>query len=339
MTDIVPLDACEPRHVRTVGGKAVGLGSLLRENLQVPPGFALGVHCYHEFVTQTGIAAHIDALLAGADSLEQQAEASRRIRLLFEGRELAPGLRQDLARAYRGLGSDAAVAVCSSAPHEDSAGASFAGGHESYLAVTGEAALSRAVLRCWASLFTPQALAHFRRVGIPATRAAMGVVVQAMVSADAAGVMLTVDPVSGDRSQIAIEGSVGLGAAVVSGEVSPDRYFVDKVTLEIHSRVVSDKHLAYRFDARLGKVHSVAVPERERRAPCLTDSELVEIASLGRLVERVLGAPQDIEWAIERRSPEARDVFLLQTRPQAWSAERPGKSTGARRASCDLPRR
>jgi len=133
--------------------------------------------------------------------------------------------------------------------------------------------------------------------------------------------------VSGDRSQIAIEGSVGLGAAVVSGQVSPDRYFVDKVTLEIRSRVISDKHIAYRFDARLSEVHSVAVPAQERRAPCLTDPEVVEIAALGRLVERVLGAPQDIEWAIERRSPETRDVFLLQTRPQTASAARKQQTT------------
>ena len=199
MTDVIPLDACEPQHVELVGGKAVGLGSLVRENVRVPPGFALNAHCYRQFVAHTGLASRICGLLAGADSLEAQTEASQRIRLLFEERELANGLRQDLARAYRDLGSEIAVAVRSSAIHEDSARVSFAGEHETYLWVTGADAVCRAVLRCWASLFTPHALAYFRRVDLRATDAAMGVVVQAMVPAEAAGVMLTVDPVTRDR--------------------------------------------------------------------------------------------------------------------------------------------
>jgi phosphoenolpyruvate synthase/pyruvate phosphate dikinase len=315
VTDIVPLLACGPGHARRVGGKAVGLGSLLRENLQVPPGFALAADCYREFVAQAGIAARIQELLAGADSLETQADASQEIRLLFEEQELVPGLRLELASAYQGLGNEVAVAVRSSAIHEDSARASFAGGHESYLGVTGEAAVCRAVLRCWASLYTPHALAYFREMNVRAADAAMGVVVQLMVPAEAAGVMLTVDPVTGDRSQIAIEGSFGLGPAVASGEVSPDRYAVDKVTLEIRSRVISRKRLVYGFDAELGEISTAVVSEERQPLPCLTDGEVVEIASLGKRVEHVAGSPQDIEWAIGPSRSRTRDLFLLQTRP------------------------
>jgi phosphoenolpyruvate synthase/pyruvate phosphate dikinase len=315
VTDIVPLPACGPGQTERVGGKAAGLGSLLRENLQVPRGFALDADCYREFVAQAGLATRIQELLAGADSLETQADASHEIRRLFEERELAPGLQLNVASAYRGLGDEVTVAVRSSAIHEDSAHASFAGGHESYLGLTGEAAVCRAVLRCWGSLYTPHALAYFGEMNVRAADAAMGVVVQLMVPAESAGVMLTVDPVTGDRSQIAIEGSFGLGSAVASGEVSPDRFAVDKVTLEIRSRVISRKHLAYRFDAALGEIAAAAVTAERQQLPCLTDVEVVEIASLGRRVEHALGSPQDIEWAIGPGRSRTRDLFLLQTRP------------------------
>jgi pyruvate,water dikinase len=122
----------------------------------------------------------------------------------------------------------------------------------------------------------------------------MGVVVQAMVPAEAAGVMFTIDPVTGDPSQIAIEGAIGLGTGVVRGEVTPDRFHVDKVTLEIRS----------------------SVPACQGRS-CITDAEAIELAALGKRVERALGAPQDIEWAI---ASGTREVFLLQARPETvWS--------------------
>ena len=140
-----------------------------------------------------------------------------------------------------------------------------------------------------------------------------------MVPAEAAGVMLTLDPITGDRSQITIEASFGLGEAVVLGEVTPDRFALDKVTLEIRSRTLSAKHAAYRFDPEAGEVRLVDVPVEQQRLACLSDQEVVEVASLGKRVERALGAPQDIEWAI---GPE-REVHLLQTRPETvWSQRR-----------------
>jgi phosphoenolpyruvate synthase/pyruvate phosphate dikinase len=155
---IFHLDGCEPYLSEVVGGKAVGLASLLRENLPVPPGFALGTHAYREFVSETGLDRTIHELLEGAESLEAQADASERIRLLFEERELGGSLRDELARAYEELAADGRlpVAVRSSAISEDAAAASFAGEHETYLWIQGQDAVARAVVRCWASLFTPQ---------------------------------------------------------------------------------------------------------------------------------------------------------------------------------------
>jgi phosphoenolpyruvate synthase/pyruvate phosphate dikinase len=315
------LDECEPHLAEVVGGKAVGLGSLLRHDLRVPAGFAIGTHAYREFVAETGLDRAIRELLEGAESIEAQAEASERIGSLFEERALDGALCEELMHAYEQLGGP--VAVRSSAISEDAADASFAGEHETYLWIQGADAVARAVLRCWASLFTPHALSYFRRVGVDAEKTAMGVVVQTMVPAEAAGVMITIDPVTGDRSQIAIEGSFGLGATVVAGEVTPDRYAVDKVTLEIRSRTLSRKHVAYRFDPEHGDVRLVDVPVDEQQLACLTDEEVVEVATLGKRIERALGAPQDIEWAI---GPE-RDVHLLQTRPETIWSRRPRSSS------------
>jgi phosphoenolpyruvate synthase/pyruvate phosphate dikinase len=327
------LDGCEPHLAEVVGGKAVGLGALLRADLQVPPGFALSTHAYREFVSQTGLDRAIHQLLEGADSLKAQSEASERIGVLFQERELCGALRDELASAYQRLGVDRPVAVRSSAISEDAADASFAGEHESYLWMVGEDAVARAVLRCWASLFTPQALSYFRRVNLRAEETAMAVVVQAMVPAEAAGVMITIDPVTGDRSQIAIEGSCGLGLALVAGEVTPDCYCVDKVTLAIRSRTVSAKQVAYRFDAELGEVRLVDLAREERDAPCLSDEEVLEIARLGKLIERTLGTPQDIEWALGPAPSGGRELFLLQTRPETVWSRRPAPAMATQGAS------
>jgi len=325
MSYLFPLEGCEPRLAEVVGGKAVGLGWLMREELRVPPGFAVGTHAYREFVTDTGLDRTIHDLLKDAGSVDEQAEVSRRIRSLFDEHEAGSALREELAQAYERLGVDRPVAVRSSAISEDAAAASFAGEHDTFLWVVGEEEVVRAVLACWASLFTPQALAYFGRVGLHPDESAMGVVVQAMVAAEAAGAMMTLDPVTGDRSQITIEGSYGLGEAVVAGEVNPDRYAVDKITLEIRSRTVSAKHVASRFAPTLGEVRLGEVPLAEQLLPCLSDDEIVALATLGKRVERSLRAAQDIEWAIDA----SREVHLLQTRPETvWSAKHSPAATG-----------
>jgi phosphoenolpyruvate synthase/pyruvate phosphate dikinase len=315
VTYIVPLDACELQLADVVGGKALGLGLLLRENLPVPAGFAVGTRGYREFVDERGLADAIRETLTGADSVETEVDASRRIRAFFRGCELQSALRDELARAYDELGQPP-VAVRSSSIDEDTAEASFAGQHETFLCVQGVDAVASAMLRCWASLFTPRALAYFRHVGVRPEETAMGVVVQTMVPAEAAGVMLTLDPVTGDRSQITIEASFGLGEAIVAGEVTPDRYEVDKVTLEIRSRATAAKRVARRFDPECGGIRLVEVPADEQELPALSDEEAIAVAALGKRVEGAMGAAQDIEWAI---APD-RKVYLLQTRPDTvWS--------------------
>ena len=198
------------------------------------------------------------------------------------------------------------MAVRSSATAEDTAEASFAGEHDTYLWVRGAEAVLAHVGRCWASLFTARAVAYRARLGIGDDELAMGVVVQAMVPAEAAGVLLTLDPLNGDRSQVTIEAAYGLGTAVVEGEVTPDRFAVDKVTLELRSRSVGEKAYADRFDPAAGRVVRSEVPDALRARPCLDDAEVVELARLGKRIEQALGVAQDVEWAVGPRPRRAR---------------------------------
>jgi phosphoenolpyruvate synthase/pyruvate phosphate dikinase len=306
---VLPLEACGADAAPLVGGKAVGLGHLVRQGHRVPPGFAVTTAAYRE------------ALAAG-------------------GRPATVGdrLAAELVAAYRRLGragdQDPPVAVRSSATAEDTAEASFAGQQDTYLWVRGADAVLAHISRCWASLFTDRAVAYRARLGIGDDEVAMGVVVQAMVPAEAAGVLLTLDPLTGDRSQVTIEAAYGLGRAVVEGEVTPDRFAVDKVTLELRSSTVGEKAFAYRFDPAAGRVARVGVPADDRARPCLDDAEAAELAGLGKRVEQALGVPQDVEWAIGppaapgtgTGAPGAaggRELWLLQARPETVWSRRP----------------
>jgi pyruvate,water dikinase len=297
VTYVHPLDgrAAQPG---VVGGKAVGLALLVGQAVRVPPGFVVTTRAYRDFVADARLLGAIRELVEGAGTFREQAHASAQIRRLFEARDPADGLREALARAYEELGGgeQLPLAVRSSATGEDEAGASLAGRYESYLWIRGTQDLARAVRRCWASLFSERAIASLRHTRAGVDEPAMGVVVQAMVPAEAAGVMFTIDPVTGDPSQITIEGSVGLGTAVVGGEVTPDCFCVDKVTLEIRSRTLADG------------------------CGCIADAEAVALAGVAKQLERAFGVPQDIEWAIA--SP-GREIYVLQSRPETvWSRRR-----------------
>jgi pyruvate,water dikinase len=320
---VLALQDCDGGVASRVGGKALGLGSLLRGGLRVPPGFVVLTDAYSDGVVLPGLQAEIVRILEGADSIEARQLASDRIRAKFERTELAEQVGSEVAIAYRRLRNgraDPPVAVRSSATAEDRADASFAGQQETYLWIHGEEAVARHVLRCWGSLFTTQAIAYRAHLGVPVEGLAMAVVVQEMVPAEAAGVMITLDPVNGDRSAITIESSFGLGLAVVGGEVDPDRFVVDKVTFDIRSRSVGTKAIAYRFDAGSGTVVPTEVPLDDQRLPSLSDEEVVELARIGRSLERTQGGPQDIEWAIGPGPDGPRQFFLLQMRPETvWS--------------------
>jgi pyruvate, water dikinase len=304
-----------------VGGKGGSLGELVRAGIAVPPGFVVKTAAFEQFMEFAEKAAPFRALVdsVDADDLAAVTVLSRQLRARVEATPLPPELAQAIERAYRALNGShqAAVAVRSSATTEDAADASFAGLQDTYLWVqTLEQTLDK-LRSCWGSLYSVESITYRRRHGFPEREVAMAVVVQTMVAARTAGVMFTRSPLTGDRSVMAIEGSWGLGSAVVGGEVTPDRWVVGKITGEISVREISDKQIRH-APLNAGGIHSVAVEESQRRIACLSDAELETLRLIGRKVERHYGRPQDIEWAVDHHGGA---ILLLQSRPETvWSS-------------------
>lgn len=314
---LINLQELDITHSLRVGGKALGLGNLLRHGFPVPHGFVLTVDAYRRNLDAV-LAAKIDARIKGLDERSDNRDASTGIRELFAARGLDADIKTEIHRAYAALGDNVPVAVRSSATAEDAADASFAGQQETYLWVRGADEVCRHVVLCWASLFTPQAIGYRARFGIAAENLAMAVVVQHMVDAAAAGVMFTLDPANGERGTAYIESAHGLGEIVVRGEVSPDRFHVAKESLAVRAQIAT-KQAAYRFDAAVGKVRKRALDATESTRPSLSHDEAAALAVLGIDVERAFGRPMDIEWALDAE----RRIHLLQARPETVWSRRP----------------
>ena len=211
------------------------------------------------------------------------------------------------------------VAVRSSGEAEDLADASFAGQYDTYLWIVGADAVLRQVRACWASMFGDTALTYRAGSDDDALAVSGGICVgiQQMVEARAAGVMFTLDPLNGDRSKIVMEACWGLGEGVVKGDVTPSRFTIDKVTLEIVKRDVVPQSEEYRFDPASGAVRLMPICARaDRESVCIDDAEALALAKLAKRIEGRRGAAQDIEWAIGADG----DVRILQVRPETvWS--------------------
>ena len=311
----------QPADATVLGGKNASLGSLIGAGLPVPPGFAVSADAYRKALADGGLAGRLDALVASVDPRDpgSVAAAGRQARSLVSSVDLPVGLTGTIVDSYArlcGRCDDAAVpvAVRSSATCEDQPEASFAGEHDTYLWIRGGDAVVEHVRRCWAGLFTDRGIAYRLERGFGRANPAMSVGVQQMVAPRAAGVAFTLNPLDGDRSQIAIDASWGFGEAVVGGEVTPDNYLVDKVMFSITRRTISAKTLEYRL-SESGTVVAFDVPAERRDAPCLTDDEVLAVARLARRAEKHYGCPQDVEWALDDRG-----VWLLQSRPETvWS--------------------
>ena len=325
------VDFAEPgcADPRLVGGKAHGLATMARADMPVSPGFAVTTYAYRDFLSASGLGARLEALLKGLDrgSIAALNEAAATVAGWFDDTEMADDLRACIAAGYAGLcgscgAGNLSVAVRSSATAEDTAGTSFAGEYETFVGLRGSAQVDLHVRRCWASAFTARALGYAWKNGIDPLRVGMAVVVQKMINARVAGVMFTLNPVTGDRSRIVIEASYGLGLGVVGGEVTPDHYVVAKIEGEVLERTVGDKHVEF-----LGGHVPTPVDHDRRVRLCLKDADLLALARLGKRLERLQRAPQDIEFAIDADLPPGRDIVLLQCRPETvWSS-------GRRRAS------
>ncbi len=328
---IVWLDRHQPGAEREVGGKNAGLAAMAAAGLPVPPAFALTATAYRRACSDRALTADVDELLRSIDPDDPSGAraTSARIRERIESAPVPDEVVTDLVEAYEALSRqcgtvDLPVAVRSSATAEDAPEASFAGQHDTFLGVRGPEALVINVRRCWSSLFTERAIAYRRTLGRHHHPVAMSVGVQEMVDPVASGVAFTVDPITGDRSRVAIDASWGLGQAVVSGEVTPDNFAVDTTVWAVVGRRVSDKAIEYVVDDEGTVVRSVIEPDRRTRQS-VTDPQLVVVAGLARRAEAHFGHPQDVEWAIDRHRPASANVMLLQSRRETvWSQRRPG---------------
>ncbi|UQU68702.1 phosphoenolpyruvate synthase [Couchioplanes caeruleus] len=297
-------------QVAVVGGKGAQLGELSRiDGIRVPAGFCVTTNAYRR------ILASVPAIDALWDRLSRPAiydrdairTVSAELRRTLETVDVPDDLAAEITGAVARLGEQSAYAVRSSATAEDLPTASFAGQQDTYLNVIGPAAILRHVVRCWASLFTERAVTYRLRNGFDHRKVHMAVVVQQMVFPDAAGILFTADPVTGNRKVAAVDAGFGLGEALVSGLVNPDVYHVRDG--EIIARTIAVKKTAV-YALPEGGTHERAVESERQHQPALSDEQVLRLVAAGRRIEARLGRPQDIEWCLADG-----DFHIVQSRP------------------------
>lgn len=305
-----------------VGGKGANLGRMTQKGFVVPPGFVVATGAYM---------AHIDSLkpqlatmLARIDYSDANAleEAVAQIRRLIVGTEVPPTIAAEISSGYSKLGADLYVAVRSSGTAEDLDGASFAGLHDTYLDIRGDAAVIDAVKRCWASLWTARAVSYRKTQGFNAFPS-IAVVVQQMVESEVSGVMFTGNPINTATDELMINASWGLGEAVVSGIVTPDEYIVGHRNLKVLQKTLGTKRVEIVRDHAkgVGTLHR-DVEDARRERFTFTDEQVAELAAIGRKVQAAYEEmPQDIEWGYAKGK-----FYVLQSRPVtgvefSWDAD------------------
>lgn len=322
--------------IPSVGGKNANLGEMTYAGIPVPPGFAITAYAYKKFIEETGIAKKIyeiiDKTVKDKNDPAQYEVASKKIRELIESTPMPKDIENAIKHAYEEMNKklntkETFVAVRSSATAEDLADASFAGQQETFLNIRGVKGVLQNTVKCWSSLFTPRAIFYRNEKGFAHEKVFISVGVQKMVNSRVAGVMFTMNPVTGDLSQIVIEGNYGLGEAVVSGSVTPDDFVVDRQSMKIIERRLAKKSVQYIRDLKTGHTVHEEVPAEMQELPCVTDEEVLRLAELAKRIEKHYGKPQDIEWAIDRDIPTApQNTFIVQSRPETVWSQKPAET-------------
>ena len=251
--------------LETVGGKGASLARLANAGLPVPSGFHVTTDAYRAFVAANDLQPRILAALAGINATDPSAleAASARIHQFFAAASISADIAAAVRAAYTELSNgqpasdnrQASVAVRSSATAEDLPEASFAGQQETFLNVSGADEVLTATVKCWASLWTARAIGYRGRQGIAPESVALAVVVQLLVPAEAAGILFTANPITGDRDQVVISAAWGLGEAIVGGLVTPDSLTVDKATGRVLERQIADKQAMTVRTEEIGRAH------------------------------------------------------------------------------------
>ncbi len=309
--NILWLEEIRKEDIISVGGKGASLGEMASLGLPVPRAFVVTAQAFRRFLVETDLEEKIFSLSDQLDvennaALEKAAEAAK---TLVMKAKMPASIRDEIRKAYKKMSkSDLIVAVRSSATAEDLPDASFAGQQETYLNIKGEAALLSAVQKCWASLYGARAIYYRAKQGFDDRTVNIAVVVQQLVHSEKAGVMFTSHPITGEPQTI-IEGSWGLGEAVVSGSVSPDNYVFDQRSEKVADRHIANKKVEIIADGDHG-TKLVDVDSARQDAQVLSDAEVEKLAMYGKIAENHYGIPQDVEWGIVEGT-----IYILQSRP------------------------
>ena len=318
-------DDVRKEDIPVVGGKNSSLGEMINAGLPVPPGFAVTAYSYEKYIEEKRIAEQIYKIIketvTNQNDPKQYDAASKKIRELMEKTPMPKDIENAIVTAYKELNArlklkDTFVAVRSSATAEDLPDASFAGQQETFLNVRGAEDLLQKVIKCWSSLFTPRAIFYRTEKGFPHEKVFISVGVQKMVNSGCAGVMFTINPVTGNKDEIVIEGNYGLGETVVSGVVNPDDFVVDKSNETIKERRIERKTIEYIRDPKTGKTVHLDIPIDKQRVTCISDQEILKLAQLAKQIEKHYGKPMDIEWAIDQDLSYPQNMFIVQARPE-----------------------
>lgn len=299
--------------VNIAGGKGANLGEMTRVGIPVPPGFMVTAPTYKEFI-KGELADKIKALLnIDVDDAKLLEENAKKAQKMIMDKKMPPEFADAIKKAYEEFckreGKQIWVACRSSATAEDLPGASFAGEQATYLNVKGADKVVEYVQKCWASLFTARAIFYRVKHDFPHEKVYMSVVVQKMVESEVAGVMFTVHPTTSEKNRIVIEGTWGLGESVVSGEVTPDRFVVDKDNFRIVEKDVWHDKRIMKVKGPEGETVDAKVPKEKWGKQSLSDDKVVELAKLGKQIEDHYQFPQDIEWAYESGK-----MYIVQSR-------------------------
>ena len=329
---VVDLAAVRAADAPRVGPKMARLGQLASAGWRVPDGYAITAAALEGWLP-TPARSELHRLFSSPATGPASLRLSQQARELIEGQSLPSWLADAVADAHArlaartGRGSMLVVAVRSSAVGEDGHAASFAGQYETYLGVSGTDEVLRHIVKCWASGYSAHALDYRRRFGgsSPLRAHDLAVGVLELVDARSAGVAFTLDPVTGNRDVCVVEGNWGFGESVVSGQVTPDYWTVDRASGQVLTARTGAKLTWAAFSPADGRVVLSPLPEDLAGQACLSEEEVRYICERAAAIESAEGGvPQDVEWAVARDLPFPGSVFFLQHRPETtWPAERP----------------
>ncbi|HLC66720.1 MAG TPA: PEP/pyruvate-binding domain-containing protein, partial [Candidatus Nanoarchaeia archaeon] len=278
------------------GGKGASLGEMTQADIPVPPGFVVLATAFERFLQETQLHAEIDAILHQVKHQEMASveKAAAEIKALILNVEMSTDIAEEIRQAFSKLGSEF-VAVRSSATAEDSASAAWAGQLDTFLNTTEEQLIER-VQHCWASLFTPRAIFYRFEKNLHEQHISVAVVVQTMVQSEISGIAFSVHPVSEDPNQLIIESAYGLGEAIVSGQITPDSFVVEKDSLKIVEKNITTQQKILTRSAAGGNEWQQIAPE-QGALPSLSDAQVIALARLIVTIEQHYGFPVDVEWA------------------------------------------